>query len=124
LQPEGILILRVSAHAWLASRHDRFFGTAYRFRHTELLTILVEHGFDPLYTTFANFLLLPPVALQRWMDRMGLLHIEPSLYSSMWVNRITAFLLLLEAKWLRRRNLPTGISLYVAARKVDRARHA
>ena len=51
--------------------------------------------------------------LQRW----GVLPFSQELYDEGAVNRLLGWALRTEARWLRRRNLPWGASLFVVAQK-------
>ena len=118
LQPDGLLLIRVSAHPWLEGEHDTAFNTGRRFRRDEILDLLAATGFRPQRVTYANSLLSPPLVairlLQRWL---GLQVAEADLTDSA-ANRLFAQALQWEAAWLSHTDLPFGISLYAIAQKV------
>lgn len=117
LQPQGMLLLRVSAHAWLQGAHDVAFNTGRRYAIGELQRVLYTAGFAPLRITYANMLLAPPIVLLRLYQRLCATSLADELYSTAAANRLLALALGCEARWLRRVNLPFGVSLYAIARK-------
>jgi len=117
LKADGLLLLRVSAHPWLASQHDTAFNTGRRYQRQELIDALATGGFRLERLTYANTLLAPPVIAQRLLQRWGLLPFASNHEISPFVNRQVARLLRWEANLLPFTNLPFGISLYVLARK-------
>lgn len=117
LRPDGVLLLRVSAHPWLASEHDVAFNTGRRYARQELIDALLAGGFGVERVTYANTLLALPVIAQRLLQRWRLLPFESNHDISPFVNRQVARLLRWEATLLSITNLPFGISLYVLARK-------
>jgi SAM-dependent methyltransferase len=112
LRPGGMLLLRVSAHAWLQGEHDAAFNTGRRFAKTELVTALQAQGFMVLRLTYANALLSPPIIVMRLMQRWGWLSSGEVMYTDTLANRLFAQALRYEASWLAQHNLPFGISLY------------
>jgi ubiquinone/menaquinone biosynthesis C-methylase UbiE len=117
LQPQGMLLLRVSAHAWLQGAHDVAFNTGHRYAVGELQRLLHVAGYASLRITYANMLLAPPIVLLRLYQRLYARPLADELYVTAAVNRLLALALRCEARWLRRANLPFGISLYAIARK-------
>jgi len=117
LRPGGWLLVRVSAYPWLWGPHDQRFGTAQRYRAPVLRQRLVRAGFQIVRLTYANTLLLPPAVLVRLAQRMGRLPVTLELDAGPRLNRSLRAMLAWEAVWLRRRNLPAGLSLYGLARK-------
>ena len=120
LQPGGFLLLRVSAFEFLGGGHDVAFHTGRRYTQPELTALLRVCGFEPTRATYANMLLLLPVLVQRFLERNGLLRFTSTLYTSAVLNRLIQGCLYQESRWLRRWNLPVGISLYVVATKKER----
>lgn len=117
LQPEGILLLRLSAHRWLHSVHDRAFNTGRRYQRQEVAAALHANGFAIERMTYANLLLAPPIILQRLLQRWRLLPFSSSHTITPAINEQIARALQWEAHLLRTINLPFGISLYALARK-------
>ena len=117
LQPQGMLLLRVSAHAWLQGAHDVAFNTGHRYAIGELQHALHAASFAPLRVTYANMLLSLPVVALRLSQRLHPSPLTDGLYATTAVNRLLTLALSCEARWLRQVNLPFGISLYAIARK-------
>lgn len=117
LQPNGLLLVRVSAHAWLHSAHDEAFNTGRRYQRHELLAALRASDFHLERVTYANSLLALPVIVQRFLQRWQLLPFANPHETPPFVNQQVARCLRWEARLLQQINLPFGISLYVLARK-------
>lgn len=117
LTANGLLLVRVSAYDWLISPHDRAFGTARRFTAAELRSLLAQAGLATLRLTHANTLLLPPAIAMRLAERSGWASVEWELTVPPGLNRALRAVLHAEARWLRRWNLPVGLSLYALAKK-------
>ena len=117
LQPDGLLLLRVSAHPPLYGPHDVAFNTARRFTRAEMVGAVTAAGLDVAFVTYANALIGAPAALLRLLQRHEVAGFAPSLYAVPVVNRALRAALTLEAAWLRRGTLPVGLSLYVGARQ-------
>jgi SAM-dependent methyltransferase len=117
LRPGGALLLRVSAYPWLHGAHDAAFGTGKRYARGELLAAVRGAGFAVLRATHANSLLAPPVIALRLAQRDALHPQAEQLYGSSTANRVLGAALRQEARWLERRNLPFGLSLFVLAQK-------
>ncbi|RIK41422.1 MAG: hypothetical protein DCC55_11930 [Chloroflexi bacterium] len=117
LQPQGVLLLRVSAHPWLEGEHDMAFNTGRRYRRAELVHWLESTGFVAERVTFANALLSPPLVALRLLQRWGGLALDDTSFADSPINRLFARVLTLEARWLRYADFGFGISLYAVARK-------
>jgi SAM-dependent methyltransferase len=117
LRPQGMLLLRVSAHPWLEGEHDMAFNTGRRYQRAEVLHALERTGFVAERVTFANALLSPPLVVIRLLQRWGGLALDDTSFADSPVNGLFARVLTLEAQWLRQANFGFGISLYVMARK-------
>lgn len=119
LRPGGILLMRVSAYPWLKGPHDAAFNTARRYVRPELAACLVGAGFGVVRMTYANALLGGPAVALRLLQRWGLAPFWPGLYETPELNAALEWSLRCEARWLRRLDLPAGLSLYALARKPD-----
>jgi SAM-dependent methyltransferase len=117
LRPDGVLLLRVSAHSWLHGPHDAAFNTGHRYEKREMCHALRRVNFVPLRVTYANTLLSGPAVVVRLLQRWHIVPFLPSLYTRPAPNVLLSAALRWEARWLRTRDLPAGMSLYVAARK-------
>ena len=67
--------------------------------------------------TYANALIGAPAALLRLLQRHAVAGFAPALYGRPVVNWGLRAALTMEAGWLRRGNVPVGLSLYVGARR-------
>lgn len=117
LRPQGMLLLRVSAHPWLEGEHDTAFNTGRRYRRAEMVHALEMTGFVAERVTFANTLLSPPLVALRLLQRWGGLALDDTSLAGSPANSLFARVLALEAQWLRSADFGFGISLYVLARK-------
>ena len=117
LKPGGWLLLRVSAYDWLASPHDQDFGTGRRYSGADLRQAL-EGGWRLRRLTYANTLLLPLVAAARFAERRGWLSTGAGLGAPAMLGQQLQRVLEAEARWLHRRSLPAGVSLYALAQKI------
>lgn len=117
LKPGGWLLMRVSAYHWLASPHDQNFGTGRRYSGADLRQSLEGGGWRVRRLTYANMLLLPLVAATRLAQRRGWLSTGAGLETHVVLSRQLQGVLEAEARWLHRRSLPAGVSLYALAQK-------
>ena len=120
LRPGGLLILRVSAFEFLRSRHSEFVGERQRFTEKRLKPAVSKSGIRILRITYANTLLVP-VALAKFriweplMRRRPQSGVQPV---SPWLNRLLAFPLAAEGRWLDAGfNIPMGQSLILIGEK-------
>lgn len=116
LRPGGLLLLNLPAFESLRSSHDRAIHTARRYRRAPLRRLLVEAGFRPLRASYWNTLLFPGLALVRLgrRRRTGEAGSDVTPVPGA-LNWILGKVLDLERIWLRRRDLPFGLSLMAAA---------
>lgn len=118
LRPGGAALLRVSAHPGLYGPHDVAFGTGRRYTRDEFVRLVRRAGLLPQRVTYANCLLAPAVAAVRLGQRWGVLPFSESLYTGTQPHHLLATPLHSEAAWLRRHDLPWGISLLVVASRL------
>ena len=120
LRPGGWLLLRVPAHDHLRGAHDVQVHTRHRYGRAELQAKLGQAGLTVYRLTYAGALLLLPARLRRGLQRRAAAashaHSDVSLPSPM-VNTLLAAAMRLETVWLRRWDLPAGLSLMALARK-------
>ncbi len=121
LRPGGRVLLRLPAYDWLRGRHDAVIHTARRFNATGLEDSLCKAGFAVERLSYANTLLFPPAAAKRLLE--PLLPAPPPGHSDVapnpaWLDAALSAVLGAEAVWLRRRNLPFGLSVVALARAV------
>jgi SAM-dependent methyltransferase len=67
--PGATLILTVPAYRWLWSDEDERLGHARRYTRRELRTVTAGHGWEPVFGTYFNTMLLLPIALARRLRR-------------------------------------------------------
>jgi len=126
LRKGGLLLVRVPAFQFLYSQHDRAVYTRHRYTARELRMMLEKQGLKVERVTYANTFLFPVAALwRRWTrserpDPQS--DVRPLPRAIGWLNPVLAFLLALEAGWLRysRGPLPFGLSVIALARKSGR----
>ena len=111
------MLLRVSAYSWLQGAHDAAFNTGHRYEPPTLLAALKAADFKIARVTYANTLLASPAIALRLLQRWHILALSDSTYTSPWINCLLTMALRLESRWLQKRNLPLGLSLWVLARK-------
>ena len=117
LAPGGRLLLTVPAHPWLWSVHDAHLHHRRRYTRAGLRALLEANGYLVDRTSFFNALLFLPAAAVRLADRWrGRPTASGAAMPPPLVNRILACLFTAEALWLRRWNLPFGLSLLALAR--------
>jgi SAM-dependent methyltransferase len=117
LQPNGIVLMRVSAYDWLRGPHDIAFGTGRRYSAHELDTALTQAGLTPVRLSYANSLLLLPAIAVRLLQRQGQGEVEEQLDTAAPLAWLFKTILRTEAQWLRYVNAPAGLSLYAIAKK-------
>lgn len=118
LQSGGVLVCSVPAYRGLWSKHDVALAHYRRYTARELDTRLREAGFQVRKLTYSLGLLLPVIALARWLDRL-----RPGKPAAtvvpvpQWLNRALIRLLDWETRFLLRRNLPFGVSIAAVGEK-------
>jgi len=113
----GRLLIRVPAHPWLLGPHDAFWGGVRRYRRGELAALVRRAGFTVRRLSYANGLLFPAEVFVRLLARLGLIAGDDLRGLPRPLNRLLAGILTLEATWLRRHDLPLGLSLVCLAEK-------
>ena len=93
------------------------FGTGRRDGLTVFTALVAQAGLAPVRVSYANSLLAPAVVVVRLLQRWGVAPFSQDLYDEGAVNRLLGWALRTEARWLRRRNLPWGASLFVVAQR-------
>jgi SAM-dependent methyltransferase len=122
LRPGGRLLARVPAHPALYGPHDVFWGGARRYTRDELVQQVTSAGLDLCRVTYANGLLFPFAGSLRWLARRTGAGADDMLQVPSPMERILLGLFKMEAWWLRRWNLPFGLSLIcLAEAPLDRA---
>lgn len=117
LRPGGRLLMRVPAHPWLRGPHDDFWGGARRYRRPEFAALVAGAGFIIRRLTYANGLLFLPEITVRLVARAGLLGGDDLRPMPVRLNQLLRGVLATEARWLRHRDLPVGLSLLCLAQR-------
>ena len=123
LKPGGELVASVPAYPWLWSPHDDFLHHKRRYRTGELQAKLRAAGFEIASSHGFNFLLLPPIALVRWVkgrraDSAGAQEASTDFFElPRPLNAMLAGLFWIEETITRVLPVPFGVSLLVRARK-------
>lgn len=123
LAPGGLLVLREPAMAIAAGAHDRAVGVRQRFTRDGIRAAIVKAGFEPLRITYLNTLLFPAIVLRRRAGEVlaGRDRVASDVHPiAAPVNALLLAILRAEKRLLRRVNLPFGVSVFVAARKLGR----
>lgn len=122
LRPNGVVLVFVPAFLFMWSPHDVVNQHYRRYRLPELEARLAAVGFETLRRSYWNFLIFPPAALVRLLQRLlppirGMVHLELRLPPPL-LNR--ALIALLRAEnWLIRTGVswPWGQSVLLVAKK-------
>jgi SAM-dependent methyltransferase len=125
LAPGGWLLVFDSAYEGIRGPHDRAVHGARRFARQGLRLRLERAGFVVVRATYRNSLLAPlaiPARLAaRWLERLRGAGQGPPLSDvdapAPWLNRLLLSLMVLEARWLKRRGFPLGLSVCLLAAK-------
>jgi SAM-dependent methyltransferase len=120
LRPGGVAVLAVPAHPFLWSEHDEALHHFRRYRRRELAALFDGHRLRVERLTYAIAFTFVPIALFRLVTRHWRRVREPKaqvIILPLWANRLLTGLLRVEARLLRRWNLPCGVSLIAIARK-------
>jgi SAM-dependent methyltransferase len=119
LRPGGLLLATVPAHRWMWGAQDEISHHFRRYSAAEMRGRVQGAGLDLERLTYFNALLFPPIAAVRLARRAMPLRGEPRSDFEMTregpVNRLLATLFSSEARWLRGRDLPFGVSLLALA---------
>lgn len=117
LRRGGLLFIREPAYQWMRGSHDEAVATRHRFTRGELTGLLSAEGFSIKRSTYANSLLFGAAALRRFSSRLSKGASSDVRSVPAWINSSFSAILGLEARWLRRRNFPFGVSAIVLAGK-------
>jgi SAM-dependent methyltransferase len=121
LGPGGRVLLRLPAYDWLRGHHDEVIHTARRFTASQVTESLREAGFAVERAGYANMLLFPLALAKRLLERV---RPPPSSDQSdiapnpPWLDALLTPVLGVEAMWLRRRDLPVGLTVLVLGKKL------
>jgi len=125
LKPGGILILTVPALPFLLSKHDNAQGHFRRYNRKYLKKILKSSGFEEERISYFNTLLSFPIILLRLLSKLEPFSsladfdakINYDIYKARTFNSLLASIFSLEAKLLKKTNMPFGVSLVAFYKK-------
>jgi len=122
LRPGGIAFLRVSAYQWMRSGHDDALSVSQRYSLSELTDLMQRAGFQIRRATYANTLLLPVAIFKRLvLSRVGFGHgeseVKPWATGFQWMNGLLTIPLRIEARALKKLDLPFGLSAIAIGEK-------
>ncbi len=116
LRPGGWLLVRVPAHNWLRGAHDRHIHTRHRYAPRELRQKIACSGLTLRRLTSLGLFLLPAAIARRLVQSPAEAHTDVMLPPPI-TNHLLTAILSLEGAWVRRFNLPAGLSLLALAQK-------
>lgn len=121
LKHRGLLVLRVPAHRWLTTAHDRYVHTGRRYSKSELEAKLTLVGFTILKLSFINMGLFPLALVRHFFEKI---HPPHKIASGVTMpvsslNNALGKILGFEAYLLQRVNLPLGVGLLAVCKKLD-----
>jgi ubiquinone/menaquinone biosynthesis C-methylase UbiE len=117
----GRAMITVPAHPFLWSEHDEALHHIRRYRRGPFLELLREAGFRPVRYTYAISLLFGPIVVFRQLQRLFKGRDRPKtdlIVLPRALNRLLIELLRLEGAFLRRANLPVGVSIFALVEPV------
>ena len=122
LRPGGIAFLRVSAYQWMRSGHDDALSVNRRYSLSELTGLMQGAGFQIRRATYANTLLLPVAIFKRLvLSRLGFgqgeSEVKPWSTGLQWMNGLLTVPLRIEARALKKLDLPLGLSAIAIGEK-------
>lgn len=120
LKPNGYLLVRLPAHHWLSSHHDRAVHTARRYNRPELRTKLQAAGFKVQRLSYANVALFPLAVIKRLTEPVMPASANDSdlEIKSQWINHLMQRILSAESRLLHQIDCPIyGLSVIALAQK-------
>lgn len=122
LKPGGIALMSVPAHQSLWSNHDRALHHFRRYGKREFLELVTSAGFVPRKYTYGMSIIFIPAAIFRAVKKLLFRGPNRRITTDEFqvprpLNAALRQTLSLEARWLRKRNLPLGLSLICIAEK-------
>lgn len=126
LKPGGLLLIHSATLPWLHSAHDIAVQTVRRYPLPEVRGAILQAGLTIERLTHRMGLLLPPVALSRFISRFTRRGPAPKgdvAPPSALGQAIGHALMALEARLLKYTDLPIGVSLWAVVRKAPKATH-
>lgn len=121
LKKEGKLIVTVPAHKWLFSTHDVALSHFRRYDKDEISEKIKTAGFKILKISYFNSILFPAISLLRLAKRavagLGTERKSDLKLPPLFLNRLLEAVFAVEKIFLRKIDLPVGVSLLVIGEK-------
>lgn len=119
LLPNGVVLITVPAFMFLWTKHDERAHHFRRYTRHELREKLKSAGLEPMFVSYYNFFLFPPIVFVRFLQKFFAPKNETSDFSRSpkVMNALFASLFGAERFLLRYVRLPFGVSLIAVARK-------
>lgn len=121
LRPGGIALMTVPAHPRLWSAHDVALHHHRRYTHAGFRALVEGAGFETVRYTHTVASVFWPAAAYRRLKSTIFRRPGPPRTDEFplpnWINSALLRVMLAEARWVRRRDLPFGLSLLCVARK-------
>jgi SAM-dependent methyltransferase len=122
LRAGGHLVLNLAAFDFLKGAHDYATEVDRRYTRPQVRMLLEGAGFQIERLTYWNAMMMPPIALVRWLSRMRVARAPeetPSDFRPLpsFVNRTLKRVAALELNASRHLSLPFGTSVFAIARK-------
>ena len=116
LQPKGYLYITVPAYQWLFGPHDRQLMHHRRYLLSNLLKLLKQAGFTPIFASYFFIFTFPLLMFQRLIAKI--FNITPGYTKiSQNINNLLIKITNLESALLKNAPLPFGSSIMILARK-------
>jgi len=116
-RPGGWIVTTVPAYQWMWSRHDELHHHKRRYTLRAYRSLFEKAGLQVKRATYFNTALFGPAVAQRLLKKALKINSADDAMPSPGVNRLLAGLFSAEAGWLKRSNLPFGLSILLIARK-------
>lgn len=124
LRPGGRVLIHVPAHPLLFAQNDAVSGHRRRYTRRRLRRVVEESGLEVQRLSGSDLLLLPLIApavlILKGLEALGLgrrkAHTNLSWTLPKWADGLCGWVYGLEARWVKRFDLPTGHSLALVAR--------
>ena len=121
LAPGARLVVAAPAFQLLWSQHDETFQHRRRYTGAQLRGVVAAAGLDPVRVTYLHGAIFPVALAWRLVSyRLGAGRFAPKTDFwpvPRWLNALLARLYRIEARWLRRADLPFGVSVACVAQR-------